>query len=71
MNTKFSIRHIAAFLLIASFAFAPLSAPAQARNLTTTTLQNPLPVADKDDKDDKGPRKPAPKPGPRTGGEGE
>ncbi len=68
MNTKFSIRHIAAFLLIAPFAVAPLSAPAQAQNLTATTLQNPVPMADKDDK---GPRKPAPKPGPRTGGEGE
>ena len=68
MNTKFSIRYIAAFLLIAPLAFAPLSAPVQAKNLTVTAQQNPLPVADKDDK---GPRKPTPKPGPRDGGDGE
>ncbi len=74
MNTKFSIRHIVTLLLIVPFSIALLSAPAQANSAVTapqvTSLHYPNPntVADKDDK---GPRKPAPKPGPRDGGDGE
>lgn len=62
------IRTILTLLALAPFGTA-LVAPAQAAPIATT-LQTPAPIA-LGDKEDKGPRKPAPKPGPRTGGEGE
>ena len=68
MNTKFSIQHIAAFLLIAPLS-ATWVAPVQAA-APVTSLHNPAPIT-LAGKDDKGPRKPAPKPGPRDGGDGE
>ena len=52
-------------------ALAPFGAvlvyPAQAAPIAMTLQKAPTTVAKKDDS----PRKPAPKPGPRTGGEGE